>query len=322
MVGPIQASSGGSEDAFVTKIRSDGGAFLYSTYLGGTGTDVARGIAVDAAGNSYVTGSTFSPNFPGASTSPIDPSQSGSNDVFVTKVNAAGNALVYSTYLGGSNGDAAYAIAVDSAGNAYVVGETDSSTIAGGIPFPTVAAFQSNYRGGGDAFITKINAAGDAIVYSTYLGGSGTERAYGIAVDASGYAYVTGHTNSVGPTNGFPVLGPLQADNGSPGNYDAFVTKLHPSGSSLIYSTYLGGNGSEYSVEGGGIAIDAAGNAYIGGTTASTNFPGAGASTIQNTNIHNPLYLPPDFPAVRAVPLYSPRVACKMAVTPAESPPL
>jgi hypothetical protein len=261
----------------------------YSTYLGGGGYDVGLAIAVDSAGSAYVTGQTTSTSFPGASASPIQSTWLGSNDVFVTKLNAAGNARVYSTYLGGSGGEIGYAIAVDSTGNAYVTGETDSGIqTPTSIPFPLVGAFQSRYAGGSDAFITKINAAGNALVYSTYLGGSGTERGYGIAVDGSGNAYVTGHTNSsqgnVPSLNDFPTAAPFQAQNASLGNYDAFVTKLNATGSALVYSTFLGGNASDYSIDGGAITVDSDGNAYVGGTTASTNFPGANTSTIQATN--------------------------------------
>ncbi|MCM3875240.1 MAG: SBBP repeat-containing protein [Thermoanaerobaculia bacterium] len=258
----------------------------YSTYLGGGGTDVGRAIAVDSAGCAYVTGETNSVDFPGASTSLIQPSWSGSYDVFVAKLNAAGNALVYSTYLGGSGGDFGYAIAVDSTFNAYVTGETDSPTVPGigNIPFPRVGALQGVYAGGGDAFVTKINPAGNALVYSTYLGGSGTERGYGIAVDGFDEAYVTGHTSSVNGTGNFPTASPFQSQNGSIGSFDAFVTKVNAAGSGLVYSTYLGGNGSEYSLDGGAIAVDSDGNAYVGGTTASTNFPGASTSTIQALN--------------------------------------
>ncbi len=257
----------------------------YSTYLGGTGNDIGRAIAVDSFGNAYVTGETSSLNFPGASTSAIQPSWLGSTDVFVVKFNAAGSALVYSTYLGGSGGDAAYAIAVDSTGNAYVTGETDSPTVAGpgNIPFPKVGPLQGVYAGGGDAFITKINPAGNALVYSTYLGGSGTERGYGIAVDSLNFAYVTGHTSSVNGPGNFPTVAPFQSQNASTGSFDAFVTKVNVAGNGLVYSTYLGGNGSEYSLDGGGIAVDADGNAYVGGTTASSNFPGASTSLIQGT---------------------------------------
>ena len=250
----------------------------YSTYLGGSGNDIGHAIAVDSSGNAYVTGVTRSANFPGASgkSDPVRPRQ-GSNDVFVTKLNAAGSALVYSTYLGGSGGDIGHAIAVDSAGNAYVTGETDSGTpTPTSVPFPTTGAFDATYNLGGDAFVSKLNAAGNALVYSTFLGGGGTERGYGIAVDGSGAAYVTGHTNSdnasSGPTGGFPTVGPLQANNNSPGIYDAFVTKFSPGGA-LIYSTYLGGTGNEFSLYGGAIAVDSAGNAYVGGSTGAS-FPG------------------------------------------------
>ncbi len=255
----------------------------YSSYLGGSGNDIGHAIAVDGAGNAYVTGETLSTNFPGASGSPIQPTKLGaanSPDVFVTKLNAAGNALVYSTYLGGSAADVAYAIAVDGAGNAYITGQTDSGTpTPGSLPYPTTAgALQTLYKLGGDAFVTKLNAAGSALVYSTFLGGGGTERGYGIAVDGFGTAYITGHTNSdnvsSGPTGGFPTAGPLQANNGGPGNYDAFVSKLNFAGSGLLYSTYLGGTGSEFSIYGGDIAVDSDGNAYVGGSTGSANFPG------------------------------------------------
>ncbi|MBK9063704.1 MAG: SBBP repeat-containing protein [Acidobacteria bacterium] len=258
----------------------------YSTYLGGTGNDIGQAIAVDGNGNAYVTGGTTSTLFPGTGGSPIQPNLLGSGDVFVTKLNATGTATVYSTYLGGSGLDTAYAIAVDSTGAAYVTGETDSPTVAGigNIPYPKVGAIQGVYGGGGDAFITKINPAGNALVYSTYLGGSGTERGYGIAVDAFFDAYVTGHTSSVNGPGNFPTVFPFQSQNGSIGSFDAFVTRINAAGNGLVYSTYLGGNGSEYSLDGGAIAVDADGNAYVGGTTASSNFPGAGTSTIQPGN--------------------------------------
>ena len=194
---------------------------------------------MDGAGNAYVAGLTRSTNFPGASGSAIQPTWRGSDDVFVTKINAAGNALIYSTYLGGSNGEIGYAIAVDRTGNAYVTGETDSGAqTPTSIPFPTVGAFQPSYKLGGDAFVTKINASGNVLVYSTYLGGSGVERGYGIAVDGSGDAYVTGHTNSVNGLGNFPTAAPFQSQNGSIGSFDAFVTRLDASGSALVYSTY------------------------------------------------------------------------------------
>ncbi len=242
----------------------------YSTYLGGNIYDAGSGIAVDAAGNAYVTGYTYSTNFP--TTDPYQVNLAGSQDVFVTKLNAAGNALVYSTYLGGSGGDQGYGIAVDAAGDAYVTGSTSSNN------FPTVGIhlhsrfgielppFQATYGGGGsDAFVTVLTAEGNALVYSTYLGGSGVDWANGIAVDEAGSAYVTGVTSS----SNFPTKNPFQGTFGG-GTFDAFVTKLAAAGNSLVYSTYLGGSGIDF---GAGIAVDALGNAYLTGSTSSTNFP-------------------------------------------------
>ena len=188
----------------------------------------------------------------------------------MTQFNAAGSALVYSTYLGGSNDDYAYGIAVDSSGNAYVTGITESSD------FPTANPFQPSNGstiladGGANAFVTKLNPAGSALVYSTYLGGNNTDYGHGIAVNSSGSAYVTGMTES---TN-FPTANPFQASNASTnianGGGNAFVTKFNASGSALVYSTYLGGSNTD---SGLGIAVDSFGNAYVTGYTNSTNFP-------------------------------------------------
>ena len=271
--GSVQATSAGSQDAFVAKLNTTGSALVYSTYLGGLFADRAFGIAIDADGNAYVTGQTSSTNFPTAS--PYQAANAGSVDAFVTKLNASGSALVYSTYLGGSTAspglatadDTGQAIAVDADGNAYVAGQTSSTN------FPTMGPVQTANAGRVDAFVTKLNAAGSALVYSTYLGGSTSsggsvadDIAYGIAVDASGNAYVAGDTHS---TN-FPTASPYQAANA--GSDDAFVTKLNASGSSLVYSTYLGGTVGDGA---DAVAVDAGGNAYVGGRTASTNFPTA-----------------------------------------------
>jgi hypothetical protein len=167
--------------------------------------------------------------------------------------------LIYSTYLGGSDADAGLGIAVDSSGDAYVTGNASSPD------FPTTpGAFQTTYNNG-DAFVSKINPKSSALVYSTYLGGSAYDYGQGIAVDSSGDAYVTGFTASTD----FPTMNPLQPTFGG-GYSDAFVTELNPAGSALVYSTYLGGSGNDY---GQGIAVDSAGNAYVTGQTASTNFP-------------------------------------------------
>ena len=254
-------------DAFVAKLNPAGSALVYSTYLGGSDPEQANGIAVDAAGNAYVTGLTRSTNFPTANA--LQATNAGNYDAFVTKLNAAGTALVYSTYLGGDKGDFGGSITVDSAGNAYVTGSTVSTT------FPTVNAIQSTLAGSGDlsdAFVTKFNAAGSALVYSTYLGGSSYDSGSSIAVDSNRNVYVTGTTNS---TN-FPTANALQPANG--GNDDTFVAKLNPAGSALVYSTYLGGSEHDH---GNGIVVDSAGNAYVTGFTLSANFPTAHA--IQST---------------------------------------
>ncbi len=252
----------------------------YSTYLGGSADDAPSAITVDAAGNAYIAGVTASSDFPTTSGAFRTTSPGGIRDAFVTKLNPTGTALVYSTYLGGSDtfffgGDGASGVAVDSAGNAYVTGVTNSTD------FPvTPGAFQTTFGGGGftgccapgDAFVTKLDPTGSALVYSTYLGGSGWEVGLGIAIDAAGSAYVAGQTHS---TN-FPVTpGAFQTSfrgsYGCGGNTNSgFVTKLNPSGSGIVYSTYLGGGGFDTAQ---GIAVDSAGNAYATGFTSSFDFP-------------------------------------------------
>jgi hypothetical protein len=253
----------GGPGAFVTKLDPTGGALVYSTYLGGSDFDQGTGIAVDAAGNAYVTGGTSSTDFPttaGAFQTTFGGGL-GFPDAFVTKLNASGTALVYSTYLGGGGIDRGFGIAVDAAGNAYVTGFSDS------LDFPTTAgAFQVTFGGGGDAFVTKLNPTGAALVTSTYLGGSGADAGRGIAVDAAGNAYVTGETDS----RDFPTTGGAFQPTFDGPDFDAFVTKLNPTGAALVYSTYLGG--SEFDVT-QGIAVDAAGNAYVTGETSSRDFP-------------------------------------------------
>ena len=262
----FQATIGGfTGDAFVAKIDATGANLVYSTYLGGTLIENGLGIAVDSAGNAYVTGNTASTNFP--TVNPIQAGNNGSGDAFVTKINPSGSALVYSTQIGGGGADQGFGIAVDSQGSAYITGSTGSSN------FPTVNPMfprSTNI----EAFVTKLNAAGSALVYSSYLGGSLAEYGAAIAVDGQGNAYVTGTTGS----NNFPTANPIQPFTAG-GNSDAFVTKVNAAGSALVYSTYLGGSGSETAggVAIGGIAVDSVGNAYITGSTDSTNFPTANA---------------------------------------------
>jgi len=267
---PLQGTCGGCDtgftDAFVAKLDAAGSSLVYTTYLGGSSSDQAFAIATDSAGNVYVTGRTYSNNFP--TVNPVQPAigSLGIADVFIAKLNAAGSSLVYSTYLGGSSGEQGLGIAVDSDGNAYVVGSTLSKNFPPASPLQ--AACVSCTAGDTDAFVTKLNAAGSSLVFSTYLGGSGADEARGIAVDSTG-AYVTGLTHS----NNFPLVSPLQPAYG--GVEDAFVLKMNSSGSALIYSTYLGGTSAD---EGHGIALDSSGNAYVTGWTTSSDFPTANAA--------------------------------------------
>jgi|GEM_PF-859905 len=264
-VNPLQNTGG----AFVTEINAAGSALLYSTYIGGSGDgyngDYASAIAVDSAGNAYVTGYTFSANFTGASVSPIQSSLNGNADAFVIKINSSGSAPVYATYLGGMSSDLGYGIAADSAGNAFVTGYTASND------FPIANALQPANAGGADVFITEINPGGTALVYSTYLGGVGFDGADAIAVDSADNVFVVGNTSS---TN-FPTANPLQSHNAEGGGDDggggdAFVTQVAAGGGSLLYSSYLGGNGYD---EAYAVAVDSSDNAYIAGYTESTNFP-------------------------------------------------
>jgi photosystem II stability/assembly factor-like uncharacterized protein len=241
-------------EAFVTKLNASGSGLIYSTYLGGSGDDFGQGIAVDSAGNAIVVGQTTSSSFP--TLNAFQSALSGSNEAFVTKFNSTGNALVYSTYLGGSGTfDNANGVAVDANGSAYVTGSTNSAN------FPTLNPFQATL-GGTDAFVTKINNSG-ALAYSTFLGGPDGEVGWGIAVDLSGSAYVTGQAGS-----NFPLVNPIQPTNVGG---DAFVTKLNGAGSGLIYSTYIGGTSNQET--GRGIAVDSAGNAYVTGYTDAADFP-------------------------------------------------
>jgi len=255
---------GGGTDAFVFELNPSGSGLTYSTYLGGTGDDAAAGIAVDNSGNTYIVGSTTSTNFPthNAKQSSIV----GQSNGFVTKLNPSGNALVYSTYLGGGTGDFASAVALDSIDQAYVTGATQNSS------FPTTqGAFQTscgtaaNCNGGlDDAFVTVYSQDGSNFVYSTFLGGEEADQGFGIAVDSAGDAYVTGATLSTL----FPVKSAIQKTYG--GNQDAFVTAFNAEGSGLLYSTYLGGSLNE---TGTGIAVDGSNNVYVTGQTGSSNFP-------------------------------------------------
>ena len=254
----------GVSDAFVAMLNVTGGPLDYATYLGGTGNDSALSIAVDSGGNAYVTGKVDSADFPVTAGAYNETFGGGLWDAFVAKVDPAGTSLLYATYLGGSGwvgeGDWGTSIAVDSGGKAYVTGQTDS------YDFPnTTNALDPTFNGQGDVFVAKLNASGDSLVYATFLGGSAWDLGTSIAVDSRGNAYVTGETNS----DGFPTT--FDAVNGSKiGAHDGFVARLVPDGTSLNYSTFLGGIDVD-SVK--SIALDSAGNAYVTGDTDSPDFP-------------------------------------------------
>jgi hypothetical protein len=266
--GAFQPTGGGFADAFVTKLNPTGTGLVYSTFLGGnTNNDFGSGIAVDTAGNAYVTGFARSSNFPTTAGAFQPTFGGGFVDAFVTKLDATGSALLYSTYLGGSSNDVGQGIAVDGAGSAYVTGETSSTN------FPTTPGAAQTIHAGGfgpDAFVTKLDATGSTLLYSTYLGGSSNDVGRGIAVDGAGSAYVTGNTFSTD----FPTTS-VATQTTNAGGFDVFVTKLDATGSALLYSTYLGGSGGIFGGAdiGNGIAVDSAGSVYVTGSTDSTNFP-------------------------------------------------
>ena len=257
--GALRTTFAGSVDAFVTKLNAAGNAIVYSTYLGGNGDDRGHSIIVNTGGNAFITGYTSSSDFPVAG--PVQSSNGGGRDVFISKLNTAGTGLTYSTYLGGLANDQGNGIAIDSTGSAYITGSTSSAN------FPVVGPFQLGLAGGQDGFVTKLNTAGSGIAYSTYLGGTFDDRGSSIAVDSSGAAYIAGNTLS---TN-FPVLSALQGTKA--GAQDAFVTKLNSTGVSLAYSTYLGGAGTENVEVGRSIVVSSSNNAYVTGSTSSVNFP-------------------------------------------------
>ena len=245
-------------DVFVTKFSADGKSLIYSTYLGGSDSDMGRCITVDSSGAAYVSGDTRSTDYPTKSAYQ-GAYRGGDKDVFVTKLSSSGTRLIYSTYLGGSSTEDGIGIAVDDSGAAYAAGYTASYN------FPTQNPYQGNHAGGlWDSFVTKFSADGQNLVYSTYLGGLFVDWLSGIAVDSTGAAYVTGRTSS----KNFPVMNAYQDTYVD--NFDVFITKFFTDGQNLVYSTYLGGSDFDYSE---GIAVDNNGAAYVVGDTLSTDFP-------------------------------------------------
>jgi hypothetical protein len=251
--GAFETTPNGGSDVFVTKLNAAGSVLAYSTFVGGVRNDYGYGIAVDAAHNVYVTGQTESHDFPTMPGGFQRGFAGGPTDAFVVKLNSAGSALVYANFLGGTWDDGGAGIAVDSAGYAYVAGSTSSTD------FPSTVHFGNGYYG---PFVTKVNPTGTELVYSATFAGGGDGTA--IALDGAGNAYMTGDTSFDFPTTSDAFDGSFNGD------YDAFLTKLNAAGSALIYSTYIGGSNSEI---GSGIAVDASGNVYLAGSTSSANFP-------------------------------------------------
>jgi len=247
-----------SYEGFVTRLAPSGSLLIYSTYLGGTSVDYGYGIALGSDGSAYVTGSTQSTDFP-TTPSAYQLSHANITDAFVARLSPDGTSLLNSTYLGGNDADRGYGIAVDSDGSAYITGYTESDN------FPTTPnAYQASRAGDEDVFVASLSADGSNLLYGTYLGGSGEDEGYGIAVDDEGSAYITGRTLS----DNFPTMHAYQSARA--GSEDAFVARLGSTGSELLHSTYLGGNDTDY---GYGIAIDADGAAYVAGYTESGDFP-------------------------------------------------
>lgn len=248
-------------DAFVIKMSPLGDSLLNYFHFGGSDEDWGFGIAVDNEENAYVIGATYSPDFPRKNA--FQNRYGGGWDCFVAKISTSGDSLIYGTYLGGSGDDIwmylfyGPDIVVDTSGHAYVTGQTNSTD------FPTQNPYQDTYHGGYDAFVTELSAGGDYLIYSTYLGGTGWDYGYGIAVDTRGNAYVTGSTSS----DDFPLQDPYQNQ-----PHGIFITEFSPSGQSLIFSTYLGGT-YYYNDEALAIAIDSLGNTYLTGLAESNDFP-------------------------------------------------
>jgi hypothetical protein len=278
--GVFQPDYAGNQDAFLTEMKPDGSALIYSTYIGGTGVDFGNAVAIDSSGNAYVAGSTQSTDFP--TKNPIQLGNVGLYDAFVTEVSPTGT-LVYSTYLGGTLNDYGTGIAVDNTGDVTISGYTYSTN------FPTQDALQSALGGGSDIFITQFTPGSSSLLFSTYLGGSSIDRSLGMVVDANGNIYLAGDTQSPN----FPVTANAYQSTLA-GTDNAFLTKIAPGASVLVFSTFLGGAATDQATA---LTLDSAGNIYVTGYTQSVNFPLidpfqnvlgiAGAGNCGSTNLIN-----------------------------------
>lgn len=255
-----QGTDGNYDNAYLTKLNSTGDAVLYNAYLGGSESDAGLSLGLGKDGSAFLSGITYSTNFPTTATA-WQPSSKTLNgpSAFVSQVAPSGSGLAFSSYLAGSRTDFALGVAIDDQNNIYLTGRTESSD------FPLTGHWTLGYQGNGDAFVAKIDGESMDLVYSFAFGGSGSDYGWGIAVDHSGCAYVTGRTTSTD----FLTAGAMQGSNAG-GNSDAFVVKVDPAGTSLLFGTYLGGSGDD---QGLGIALDSQGNVFVTGSTTSIDFP-------------------------------------------------
>ena len=259
----FDSSFNGGRDTFIAKFNSTGNGLLYCTFLGGSSNEWSQSLKIDNSDNAYVTGNTYSSNFPVNNSAFESSFNGGAYDIFVSKLNSTGNGLVYSTFIGGSGGEQANSLFLDSNNDVYLTGFTTSTD------FPVINAFDPSYNSGGgsgyDAFVVKLNSTGNGLDFSSYLGGTNDEAGNSIAVDNSGNIYVTGYTYSTD----FPVTSDtLQSNNN--GGTDAFLSEFTSTGSSLVASTYVGGSVNDY---GNSLVLDSLGNIFITGQTFSSDFP-------------------------------------------------
>ncbi len=249
-------------DVMVTALNGTGSALVFSTFLGGSGSDAGVAIAVDGSDNVYVAGNTDGSDYP-VTTGAYDPSHNGGADVFLTKLNSTGAALLYSTFLGGTSYDNAASLAIDASGNAYLTGTTESAN------YPTTsAAFDTSHNGNKDVFVTKLDNTGATLVYSTFIGGNADEKGHALFPGSKGEIYVTGYVQSADyPT----TMGAYDTTLNNTANYltDVFISRLNDAGSALTYSTFLGGSASEY---GYSLVVDGF-HVYVAGITRSSNYP-------------------------------------------------
>ncbi len=265
--GALDTNLSGADDSFVTRLLPDGSGLAWSTFLGGSSTEFSHGIAVDGAGNVYVSGETSSTDWPAAGGFQNALAGGSGTDVFVAKLNGSGSGLVWGSYLGGTGYETAFGMTIDGSANVYLTGYTQSTN------FPVVNAFDPTPNGAADIFVTKVNAAGSSLAWSSYLGGSGSDFGAGVAVDGAGNVTVSGSTTSTD----FPTSGGFDTTfGGGAGLYDVYIVKIDatgPGNPTLAWGSYLGDTGND---EGYGVSVDPLGFVTVTGFTSSSTFPTPG----------------------------------------------